>query len=156
MVLTLYCSSMDDIGVVKKAVAGAPDRTIFELLHAAATLEDKVGAALGKVGLSMPKFAVLNELVTAGQPISLSDLATRLSCVKSNMTQLIDRLEADGLVKRVDDPSDRRSVRAEITAEGAARQAAGSGEIDKLHEEFAAATGAEDRAAFGRLLAALK
>ncbi|HEY7393478.1 MAG TPA: MarR family transcriptional regulator, partial [Gemmatimonadaceae bacterium] len=84
------------------------------------------------------------------------ELATRLSCVKSNMTQLIDRLEADGLVKRVDDPSDRRSVKAEITAEGAARQAEGSEEIDKLHEEFAAAVGAEDRAAFGRLLAALK
>lgn len=147
---------MNDTGVIKTAVAAAPDRTIFDLLHAAAALEDKVGAALGRAGLSMPKFAVLNELVTAKEPLSLSELATRLSCVKSNMTQLIDRLEADGLVKRVDDPSDRRSVKAEITAEGAARQAEGSEEIDKLHEEFAAAVGAEDRAAFGRLLAALK
>ena len=147
---------MNDTGVSNKAVAATPDRTIFELLHAAAALEDKVGEALAKVGLSMPKFAVLNELVTAKQPLSLSDLATRLSCVKSNMTQLIDRLETDGLVKRVDDPADRRSVRAEITGEGSDRQSAGSEELDKLHAEFSAAVGAEDRAAFGRLLAALK
>jgi len=147
---------MNDTGVANVAVTATPDRTIFELLHAAAALEDKVGTALAKVGLSMPKFAVLNELVTAKQALSLSDLATRLSCVKSNMTQLIDRLETDGLVKRVDDPADRRSVRAEITADGIARHAAGSAEVDKLHAEFSAAVGADDRAAFGRLLAALK
>ena len=34
------------------------------------------------------------------------------------MTQLVDRLEADGLVRRVADPTDRRSVKAEITDEG--------------------------------------
>lgn len=152
----MYRSCMNDTGVANAAVTATPDRTIFELLHAAAALEDKVGVALAKVGLSMPKFAVLNELVTAKQPLSLGELATRLSCVKSNMTQLIDRLETDGLVRRVDDPGDRRSVRAEITAEGIVRQGAGSEELDKLHAEFSAAVGAEDRAAFGRLLAALK
>src|SRR5215475_8237340 len=127
----MYCSCMNDTGVIKTVVTGNPDRTIFHLLHAAAALEDRVGEALGRAGLSMPKFAVLNELVAAKQPLSLSELATRLSCVKSNMTQLIDRLEADGLVQRVDDPSDRRSVKAEITDAGVARQAAGSEEIDK-------------------------
>jgi DNA-binding MarR family transcriptional regulator len=34
------------------------------------------------------------------------------------MTQLTDRLEADGLVRRVDDPEDRRAVLAEPTAAG--------------------------------------
>ena len=36
-------------------------------------------------------------------------LAERLTCAKSNVTQLVDRLEADGLVRRKLDPSDRRS-----------------------------------------------
>jgi DNA-binding MarR family transcriptional regulator len=45
--------------------------------------------------------------------------------VRSNITQLVDRLAAEKLVVRSDDPHDRRSVRAELTAEGRARQAAG-------------------------------
>ncbi|HEY9229512.1 MAG TPA: MarR family transcriptional regulator [Gemmatimonadaceae bacterium] len=104
----------------------------------------------------MPKFAVLTQLVASDGPISLSELAGRLSCVKSNVTQLIDRLEAEGLVQRVDDPSDRRSVRASITAEGTARQAAGAAEVERLHVEFAASVGIEDRQALERLLTALK
>jgi DNA-binding MarR family transcriptional regulator len=41
--------------------------------------------------------------------------------VRSNITQLIDRLEADRLVLRAPDPVDRRSIRAELTEEGRAR-----------------------------------
>ena len=50
------------------------------------------------------------------RPISLSELAEKLTCVRSNVTQLVDRLEADGLAKRADDPADRRAVRAKVTA----------------------------------------
>ena len=92
----------------------------------------------------------------AGKPLSLSDLATRLSCVKSNMTQLVDRLEADGLVNRVDDPNDRRAVKAAITEDGRAKQAAGAAEIDRLNGAFVAALRAEDRAAVERVMTALK
>jgi DNA-binding MarR family transcriptional regulator len=104
----------------------------------------------------MPKFAVLNELVTVGKPLALSELAGRLGCVKSNMTQLVDRMETDGLVRRVDDPADRRAVKAEITPEGVSKQAEGARQVDKLHEAFGAVVGAEDRAALGRMLAALE
>ena len=41
-------------------------RRRLALLEAAHALEDRVSEALGRAGLSMPKFAVLNELVTAG------------------------------------------------------------------------------------------
>jgi DNA-binding MarR family transcriptional regulator len=129
---------------------------IFSLLHAASVLEDRVEAALTGVGLSMPKFSVISELVRAGKPLSLSDLATRLSCVKSNMTQLVDRLEADGLVNRVDDPNDRRAVKAAITEDGRAKQAAGAAEINRLNGAFAAALRPEDRAAVERVITALK
>src|SRR6185503_14692405 len=102
--------------------ATKPDRTIFELLHAAHSLEARLEESLNRAGLSGPKFAVLNELVSADSALALSELATRLSCVKSNMTQLVDRLEADGLVERTSDPNDRRSVRAAITPLGLERQ----------------------------------
>jgi DNA-binding MarR family transcriptional regulator len=55
----------------------------------------------------------------------LTRLAERLSCCKSNITTLIDRLEADGLVQRLDAPADRRSVLASITAEGQRRHELG-------------------------------
>ena len=132
-----------------------PDATIFELLHAAQALEDRVEAALHTVGLSTPKFSVLSALVTSGEPLSLSELATRLSCVRSNMTQLVDRLETEGLVRRIDDPADRRIVKAAITETGRGKQAAGAERIDELHRDFAASVEEQDRVAFRRLLTAL-
>jgi DNA-binding MarR family transcriptional regulator len=72
------------------------------------------------------------------------------------MTQLIDRLEADGLVRRVDDPDDRRSVRAEITRLGEERAEAGSRAIKRVEDEFAASIPARDRAVLSRMLAGVK
>ena len=78
-------------------------------------------AALERNGLSGAKLGVLQVLVEAGEPLPLGQLAERLACVKSNITQLVDRIEADGLVQRVPDAEDRRSKRAVITAEGRRR-----------------------------------
>jgi len=150
----MYSSSMNDTGEAKETSTSS-DTTIFSLIRAAHALEDKLERALDRAGLSSPKFSVLSELVTAERPLSLSDLAAKLSCVRSNMTQLVDRLEADGFVRRVDDPADRRGVRAEITEEGRARHSAGTAEVGRLHEEFASSVAAADRAAFERLLSAL-
>ena len=132
------------------------DKTIFSLLHAAHALEDRVEATLARVGLSMAKFGLLSELVSSGRPLSLGDLAARLSCVKSNMTQLADRLEAEGFVKRTDDPKDRRAVLAAITELGRERHAAAAEAIAKLHEEFAAKVAGPDKAAMERVLNALE
>ena len=147
---------MNDTGPAPSNAAVQADTTIFALLHAANSLQSRLDEALGRASLSMPKYAVLNELVNAGEAVSLGELATRLSCVKSNMTQLIDRLEGDGLVARVDDPADRRAVKAAITAKGAERHSVGAGEVARLHEQFAAATRPEDRTAMERLLTALE
>ena len=135
--------------------AGAEDRSIFTLLHAAHALEAKVEEALERAGLSGPKYAVVSALVAADKPLSLSELATQLSCVRSNMTQLVDRLEADGLVRRVHCPDDRRLVRAEITSEGRSRQANGAENVAALHRDFSAKVHADDRAALERLLGVL-
>src|SRR5579864_579686 len=93
----------------------------FALMHAGHRVEARLEEALSGV-----KHAALSVLVTQDQPISLSELAEKLTCVRSNVTQLVDRLEADGLVKRIDDPADRRAVRAEVTRLGRERYAAGA------------------------------
>jgi DNA-binding MarR family transcriptional regulator len=111
---------------------------MWSLIHAARAIEQRIESALEVVQLSLPKFTVLTTLVDAGIPLTLSELAARSSCVRSNMTQLIDRLEADGLVRRVDDPHDRRSVRAELTPLGRERQTAGARQMDTVRDQFAA------------------
>jgi DNA-binding MarR family transcriptional regulator len=144
---------VNDIAV--KAPASL-DPLMFSLLHAARMLEDRLEAALETVGLSRPKLTVLTQLVVKGEPMTLSDLAAGLACVRSNMTQLIDRLEADGLVKRMPDALDRRIVRAELTPTGRDRQAAGAAELEKVQGEFAEMIPASDRAVLIRTLSALK
>jgi DNA-binding MarR family transcriptional regulator len=69
---------------------------------------------------------------------------------------LVDRLEADGLVRRVADPNDRRSIRAALTALGEERQAAGAKQLAAVQEGFANAIPAADREALVRALAGLK
>ena len=99
------------------AVTESPD-WLFAVLHAASVLESSVEAKLSDVGLSLPKLAALYRLTQAGESLPLGQLADRLACVKSNVTQLVDRLEADGLVSRTADPNDRRSRLALLTEAG--------------------------------------
>ena len=96
--------------------AAAP--CLFDLLRAANSVESFVESRLATVALSLPKLAALNRLVEAGDSLPLGQLAERLACVKSNVTQLVDRLEADGFVSRTADPGDGRSRLAVITAAG--------------------------------------
>src|SRR5437763_6727282 len=109
----------------------------FALIHAGRRVEARLEEALAGVELSGAKHAALSVLVTQDGPISLSQLAEKLTCVRSNITQLVDRLEADGLVKRIDDPADRRAVRAEVTALGRKRQAAGAKVVHAVLQEVA-------------------
>ena len=97
---------------------GGREAGLFTLLHAAGTAQDHVEARLADVGLSVAKLAALSALSAAGESLPLSHLAERLSCVRSNITQLVDRLEADGLVTRAADPHDRRSRLAVMTTAG--------------------------------------
>lgn len=91
---------------------------LVALLHAAHSAEADIEARLDGIGLSMAKLMALQALADAGEPVPLGQLAQRLSCVKSNITQLVDRLEADGLVARRPDAKDRRTKLAALTAAG--------------------------------------
>jgi DNA-binding MarR family transcriptional regulator len=130
--------------------------TAFSLIHAAHVIEGRLEEALAIVNLSGPKFAALSALVAAAQPLSLGELAEKLTCVRSNITQLVDRLEADGLVKRTNDPADRRGVLAEVTPLGRERQAAGAKRVNKVHEELGNQLSEVDQDALRRALGAIK
>jgi DNA-binding MarR family transcriptional regulator len=90
------------------------------LLDAARAIEAQAEGALTEVGLSLAKLGALRHLIIAAESLTLSQLAERHCCGKSNVTQLVDRLEADGYVSRENDPDDRRTVRAAVTPAGRA------------------------------------
>ncbi len=112
------------------------DQQLIAVLRAAGALEAQVDARLGEVGLSLPKLAALHRLTEAGGSLPLGQLAERLACVKSNVTQLVDRLEADGLVSRELDPGDRRSRLAVITDRGRELYRRGVGIRERVEDEL--------------------
>jgi DNA-binding MarR family transcriptional regulator len=128
----------------------------FELIGALQSVVAPLEAALEPLGLSLPKLRLLTKLADAGEPVPLRTLAEYSACVRSNITQLMDRLEADKLVVRVDDPQDRRSVRAELTAEGRKRHAAGLRVLRQAERELASRLPERDRESLLRVLGSLR
>jgi DNA-binding MarR family transcriptional regulator len=69
------------------------------------------------LGLSQVQCHVLH-LMEPGQPVPMSRLAETLSCDASNVTGLVDRMEARGLLARRPSPADRRVKILELTGTG--------------------------------------
>jgi DNA-binding MarR family transcriptional regulator len=73
-------------------------------------------------GLSESRLRVLTRLChRPSRQLPLGALAEGMDVTPRTMTDIIDVLERDGLVKRVPDPADRRSVQAVITEAGLER-----------------------------------
>ena len=72
----------------------------------------------GGLGLSQVQCHVLH-LIEPGRPVPMSRLAEVLSCDASNVTGLVDRLEARGLLARRPSPGDRRVKVLALTPQGA-------------------------------------
>ncbi len=156
-IIALYHSAMNDISSSSKTAPAATERCcMHDLMRAGRMLEDRLEEALEAAGLSRAQLSVLRKLSEVGSAVSLSDLAAALSCVRSNMTQLIDRLERDGLVTRVDDPGDRRSVRAALTPLGETRAAEGVRIVRQMQAAFSSTLPEPERAALQRALSILR
>jgi DNA-binding MarR family transcriptional regulator len=129
---------------------------MFTLLGAASSIHDFVESRLSTVGLSIPRLAALQRLVDAGGSLPLGQLADRLACVKSNVTQLVDRLEAEGLVTRSPDPEDKRSRLAIITDAGRRIHQDGAKIQYQVEEELFATLSVDDAARLSEIVAKLK
>lgn len=144
--LTRHWFFMDNSPMNEPAhCAEHPCPVSLSLIEAARTLESRLEQALAPHQLSLAKFGVLRCLMDEARPLPLSAIAQRQRCVRSNMTQLTDRLEADGLVRRVDDPHDRRAVLAEATEAGRAAYAAAEAVLRSEEEGFLQGLSCEER-----------
>ncbi|GHG94433.1 MarR family transcriptional regulator [Comamonas sp. KCTC 72670] len=88
---------------------------LFELMH---THMRNFPALAAEFDLSPVQAHVLRQLGEG--PLAMSTLAAYLSCDASNVTGLVDRMEARGLVVRRSSEQDRRVKRLVLTEEGAA------------------------------------
>jgi len=82
-----------------------------------ATFSRAVDGKIHEYGLTTPQFGVLEALYHLG-PLSLGELADKLLVTGGNITYVMDRLEAQGLVYRDRLVEDRRVVKAKLTGRG--------------------------------------
>jgi DNA-binding MarR family transcriptional regulator len=82
-------------------------------------LKQDIREVAEEVGLSVAQLDVLRRLRHQG-PSPMRRLAEHMHCEASNLTGLVDRLEARGLVERRPDPGDRRVRLLALTQAGEA------------------------------------
>lgn len=83
------------------------------------SVQEVVSAALKEAGLpDLQWYTVLWELERAGKPTRPKDLAIPLFILPYQLSRLVDRMEKEGLLKRIDCPEDKRGHLLELTAKG--------------------------------------
>jgi DNA-binding MarR family transcriptional regulator len=67
---------------------------------------------------TLPRFDLLAQLERHPEGLKMSELSKRMMVTTGNITGITDQLEAEGLVRREVDKSDRRSFVVKLTPEG--------------------------------------
>ena len=73
-----------------------------------------------KHGTTLPRFDVMAALWRRREGVTMSELSRMLLVSNGNATTVVDRLEADGFVRRTPSETDRRTVFVALTPEGLA------------------------------------
>ena len=95
------------------------EEVILSMNRTADQLAGPVNETLRTVNLSLSQYNVLRILRGAGElPLACGEIAERMIRRDPDLTRLLDKLEARGLVTRTRGTTDRRVVQASISAEG--------------------------------------
>jgi len=87
------------------------------LMRAAESVTARTHGHLGAAKLTLGQFGALEALHHLG-PLRATELAKKLLRSPGNMTTVLDNLEKSGLVRRVQEESDRRCTKVSITTRG--------------------------------------
>ena len=85
-----------------------------KLLRASKAVLARIEPGLARDGLTATQLGVLEAILHKG-PLSQRELGRKVLTSAGNMTDLLDKLAARGLVRRARVAGDRRSVRVELT-----------------------------------------
>jgi DNA-binding MarR family transcriptional regulator len=94
-------------------------KAVTSIMRAQQILLGRLNELLKPLGLTFPRYEALMLLYYSRRgTLPLGLMGERLQVHRASVTNVIDRLEAQGLVRRVPHASDRRAVLAELTDTG--------------------------------------
>ncbi len=94
-------------------------RLWLRLLTCANMIEQRVRARMrAEFATTLPRFDMLSALDRAPGGLTMGELSRRLLVSGGNVTAVSTRLEAEGLIRRIPSPADRRAHIVTLTAKG--------------------------------------
>ena len=108
-------------------------RIWLRLLTCTQLIERRVRSGLREqFGTTLPRFDLMAQLERHREGLKMNELSRLLMVTGGNVTAIVDQLEKEGLVERLDEPADRRAFRIRLTKSGDKTFA----EMARAHEEW--------------------
>ena len=107
----------------RETIARADDhralRIWLRLLTCTQLIEKRVRAGLREqFATTLPRFDLMAQLERYPEGLKMNELSRLLMVTGGNVTAIVDQVEKEGLVERLDEPADRRAFRIRLTPAG--------------------------------------
>ena len=121
----------------RETIARAGDhralRIWLRLLTCTQLIERQVRSRLRRqFDTTLPRFDLMSQLERHPEGLKMNELSRLLMVTGGNVTAIVDQLEKEGLVERLDEPADRRAFRIRLTRSGEKAFA----DMARAHEEW--------------------
>ena len=94
-------------------------RIWLRLLTCTQLIERQVRSRLrSQFDTTLPRFDLMAQLERHREGLKMNELSRLLMVTGGNVTAIVDQLEKEGLVERLDEPDDRRAFRIRLTKSG--------------------------------------
>ena len=108
-------------------------RIWLRLLTCTQLIERRVRSGLREeFATTLPRFDLMAQLERHRAGLKMNELSRMLMVTGGNVTAIVDQLEKEGLVERLDEPADRRAFRIRLTRAGEKSFT----EMARAHEEW--------------------
>jgi DNA-binding MarR family transcriptional regulator len=108
-------------------------RIWLRLLTCTQLIERRVRSRLREeFATTLPRFDLMAQLDRCRDGLKMNELSRMLMVTGGNVTAIVDQLEKEGLVERLDEPADRRAFRIRLTRAGEKSFA----EMARVHEQW--------------------
>jgi len=108
-------------------------RIWLRLLTCTQLIERRVRSALREeFATTLPRFDLMAQLERYPEGLKMNELSRLLMVTGGNVTAIVDQLEKEGQVERLDEPDDGRAFRIRLTRSGEKS----FGEMARAHEQW--------------------
>ena len=131
--------------------------TIHQIITVGHWITDQVSKELKEFGITEPQYNVLRTLKEAnGKPATVQDILEKMVQRSSNVTRIVDKLIAKGLVDRKECPSNRRKVDITLTPSGFKFLKKLDKKVEALHQPLMKNLSGEELSTLKKLIQKLK